>query len=1219
VNCVYCLHIHALQDHKKDTNMSNDSQNQSDSVSPSSMFGSTPSLSSLTGRRRSDTSKDSSWKPSSSPSFRRRYSQPSTPTPLSTTRTSVTTMRKRLPKKKKHHEQLMESFRDFLEDLPAAERNRKLQKQQQLEDEIGDAMTSLLNANPHFRYVPTSQGVCSPAPANDLTMFQPVISLRNWRRLQALFFYMKTTFVPLHTAIDIPAVGKNLSRYLFWNVRSSVGGLLVALVGLSVLFLGVMATSVVLVGIWALKFSCIVLGLGLSVLIDWNDISKLMPASFGGIVSSVVDLARWIDKILLFGKRYHGREWNQDGFELEHPANTAQSSHRGQYLSKLPPPNTKNSGLDQSTNATYLKARVWGRDTVDHIAAIDFCYLALKEDFVPNPLDKLEKAVFKMFSSDGEDITVVDNVDVGVYPGIQQSRSPHSSIDGVALQKKARQRSFSSDSVQGNLEEPHETLSLRLDDVLVTLDEDVSLDEDKQLTPGSREDSIASCSELVVDMNWMDVGAEIGVKLLGSAAVQKAMTSHDTAEKINTFKDRMESHLAAATKELVSESNDDTELSASLQDNKISRYQEQQPWNLPIQSNALSQPVHAMWTSASAAIVSTGSIDVHDDQNVEHLLSSSDLKPYNDWSSVASNADIVKQNLQSKVICNSPLIPTSSPTKGIREAINRNPSGTKQSIEMIYDGADTKQVIIKSNNCKKSTKRPLLLAGTKIVVPLFPIQPGGAKTSRGKSSRFQMGTVVESKRLCVYKKNQMPRSGSRTTNCLSIAVKLDKCFLRNGEFATLTLRVMDDWGPRYMPRHSKLPLGSCVSSNFGIGVLVGWRVEDDCHIVRCLWQRRGPGSACAYLRRDSIHSTMEAAVGFDVDTSVGRGVVVAYTNGGPDFRCGRYFVSITDEGRHFREILELNRSDILSCEGARFIPIVEHIREAAQYQLQVDFYQELLSDGENDDMDDFDESKFLAKFSKHFVTIWKSFLRAIDEDDEFDEGMNAFIQSCVNFLDQIDGKVPKKASNSHNIDANVLISTTESISVASSSIPVSSRQAPGEKSDSGFWLMDNMFGIFRGGENIQQHKTESINNSECIEVECAPMQHKGSEKTYDRAFSVIRTLMRTLTIAQAASVDEPDFKLGLSVCYEFFLFIKTIIRVQKKSMKPDSLIIWRKAWEEIVSVFGPVKDRLSRIGVGIAGKCSQFIDNYEVDDEELRISDLCLCRENGEARKTSKS
>jgi hypothetical protein len=76
--------------------------------------------------------------------------------------------------------------------------------------------------------------------------------------------------------------------------------------------------------------------------------------------------------------------------------------------------------------------------------------------------------------------------------------------------------------------------------------------------------------------------------------------------------------------------------------------------------------------------------------------------------------------------------------------------------------------------------------------------------------------------------------------------------------------------------------------------------------------------------------------------------------------------------------------------------------------------------------------------------------------------------------------------------------------------------------------------------------------------------------------------MRTVSIARAGCVDEPEFKLALSLCYEFLIFVKTIIKVQQKNMSPQSLKIWRRAWEEIISTFGPVKERIEKIGQGIA-------------------------------------
>ena len=424
--------------------------------------------------------------------------------------------------------------------------------------------------------------------------------------------------------------------------------------------------------------------------------------------------------------------------------------------------------------------------------------------------------------------------------------------------------------------------------------------------------------------------------------------------------------------------------------------------------------------------------------------------------------------------------------------------------------------------------------------------------------------------------------------------------MRNGEFAEMTFRIMDSWGPKFIPKHSKLPLGSCVSTNFGLGVLVGWRVEDDCHVVRSLWQRRGPGSACAYLRRDSIHATVEAAVGFEVGTPLGYGKVVSYVDGGRDYRSGRYFVKIQDEGRHKDKIKEFNRSDITSCYSARFIPVVELIREAAQYRLQVDTYEAALQERGGTPK----EEKPIAAWrsiSKYSDIVWKSFLRAIEEDSDFDEGMNHFMTSIINFLERLD----KTEDLNDSIDADeqsIVITTSES----------TSSKVSEEKQDTGFWLMNDILGgIFSpkskvdNDDDVEDHKIENIE----VEMQTSTGVQPGPTNI-DRAFSVIRTLMRTVSIARAASADEPELKLGLSICYEFLIFVKTVIRVQQKNISPRSLAVWKRAWEEIVSTFGPVKDRLERIGKGIAERMEKqgrrakirllrFVDTLVQDDSLL--------------------
>ena len=243
---------------------------------------------------------------------------------------------------------------------------------------------------------------------------------------------------------------------------------------------------------------------------------------------------------------------------------------------------------------------------------------------------------------------------------------------------------------------------------------------------------------------------------------------------------------------------------------------------------------------------------------------------------------------------------------------------------------------------RQIVRRPNLQPGVKVVLPILPHQPGvKVNCKRIQGSLFQMATVVKSRRIHLRTPGRRQQSGASYTNCLSVTAKLDKSFLRGGDFAEMTFRVRDEWGEKYMPRHSKFPIGACVATSFGLGVLVGWRVEDDMHIIGSFWQHRGPGAAHAYLNRHAIHGVIEASVGFDVETNIGRGTVVAYIRPGKDFRRGRFFVHL-EEGRNKDQVLEFARSNILSCLGAKYIPVIELLREAAQYQLLLDSYNAAL-------------------------------------------------------------------------------------------------------------------------------------------------------------------------------------------------------------------------------------------------------------------------------------
>jgi hypothetical protein len=220
-------------------------------------------------------------------------------------------------------------------------------------------------------------------------------------------------------------------------------------------------------------------------------------------------------------------------------------------------------------------------------------------------------------------------------------------------------------------------------------------------------------------------------------------------------------------------------------------------------------------------------------------------------------------------------------------------------------------------------------------------------------------------------------------------------------------------------------------------------------------------------------------------------------------------------------------------------------------------------------------------------------LRAIEKDHQFDDEMNDFIQKCVSFLDQLDspdsaGTPVMKRTNSTDIDgfnADIVITESAKMPLESSSTISAITTGEREKPDHSFWLMNNMFDIFNSKRELEGFDGDLDNpiDVEGIEIQCTPRHQTRSDKNYARAFALLRTLTRTVTNAKAASADEPSFKIVLAVIHELLLFVKTVVKVSQKNMNHESLSVWRSAWAETVSVFGPVQKRLKRIGEGIAG------------------------------------
>ena len=1081
-------------------------------------------------------------------------------------------------KGKGHKLALIQTLREVLDD-PGNEhdrgdaRNSSGQPHKQLyfnskNDPLGDEMTNILNMRTEFK-----RCLHSSFPERDLEVFdsyptlQPLICLRNWRWI-CWQFQRGASFFLSNVGVlrDLPSATRSVHNFLFWNRKNAYSGLW-SLTGMCFLFCSGVAVTTTLATICTLRLACLLSMTVLALLIDLKELSQLVPSHFHSILDGIVTGAIRVDRKFLLGQHFRGREWGKSDFDF---VDGKQAPSFEMYLMDLPPP-LENADLTKESPNHRVD---WSDDTARHLESIVYCVNMMREACLREKYTKVRKSVFKRRKTDSIE-TARDEKKEELSEDYEFAPSP--SVPPSIVVEEVASRNF--ETFMGDeetVEDQPNTFNLSVLDKMLTDDDDTSANYDV----GSKDSDRFQGS--VTDLNWIDVGAEIGKKLLGSAAVQKAMTSHDTAERIVTMRENFEEKMGARRI-------DQAAKESNLKRDAGSRD------NLAI---AVLPPVHSMWTSASAAAQATSELS----PTVTNFTCDS-VEPLSPQIITIDGLDMedTKPNKQSFLLNPRWMLQTdpSNSSAGLTD-LHLSPIVPSEPCDAAA-GNPSFEVIMKSSaESRTPNRRATLMAGVKIAVPMFPYQPGSKPSRTFHHGNFQMATVVSSKRLSIFQKNSLPSPGKRRTNCLSITVHLDKSFLRQGKFAEMSIRIMDEWADRYMPKHSKFPIGSCVATSFGIGVLVGWRVEDDCHVVRSLWQRRGSGSACAYLQRDAIHSTMGAANGFEVETKLGKGEVVGYTHAGRDFRLGRYLVEMKEPGKHQNQTLGLIKGDIVSCKSARFIPIVEHVREAVQYQLQVDRYNDVIEEDEPDAFEPI-KGKHWRKISNCSDILWKSFLRATEEDEGFDEGMNDFISSIVRFFETLDSQPGGIDANENDV-SNIVITATDS----SKSIPKE------DVTESSLWLMHDFFGLFGGKGGERRHDAD-----ESIEIEVGDVDESNqaattasSQKNYDRIFGVIRTLMRTVSIARAGCSDEPEFKLALSIMYELLIFVKTVVRVQQKNMSPRSLLIWKRALDEIVSTFGPVKERLERIGKGITDRMEKqgrrakvrvlrFVDIIVQDDNLL--------------------
>lgn len=1179
------------------------------------------------------------------------------------------------------------------------------------EDVLGKQITRILNKTPEFHY----------ARRQVSEEFRPLFCRRNLQNLCRLLISTSLLSIP---TILLTAV-RDVWNFLTKNMRTMKSTLQFFVVTLTmslVLFVFVCHRTLV----WIIRTFAKIVYFMLTLLIDMEELKSMCPDRLLWVWIKVVAFVSGVDDFVLMGRKHAGRDWDA----MSHPwKGSPNVSSRKDILWKCPPPSAR-QGRRRALDASRLP-REWSAATREHVHAINFCYVLLREDYARRQREHEQLMKEKKAESNARQRAFARAKSELYKPPSMKQRGlipsdSTGSFDEESIKSSTTRESPKILQIQmGELDESIEIVGSpllfsrrhraysdpQITDSCLDADEDegtVSLStvasypfvEDLSLMSSLRQTSrqVVSPQGSVhsdmsdSDLDWLDVGARIGIRLLNSDHVQKAIASQETAEKFSDISKKVESKLKKKKNPI---STNESLEKARLKNDSLWNAGDRVPGSTQesvgrmLASNDQlgmisppPKPVHPMWTSPAAALrqesqSTIGSVSDSDEAPLTNTITSRSLTSQQRLPPIADRIDrkyaLGKNDSSEKNAAGTSTVGSSNVAglslpkengvantsrthengdgscalgigigfpdvnsslvsrSGSLDGIEREPSEPRDEYESISSarsfiregiafppGSKTQpkspraiktQKPTSPKSPKSTTRRPNLQPGVKVVVPIFPKQPGLKLSPSGsQDSRLQMATVIKSSRIHLRTSGPRQQSGSAYTNCLSVTVVLDKSYLRGGRFAEMTFRVRDEWSSRYMPRHSKFPIGACVATSYGVGVLVGWRVEDDCHVISSLWQRRRAGSAHAYLNRDAIHGVMEAAVGFDVNTNLGRGTVIAYVHAGRDFRCGRFFVHLKEEGRHKGHILEFAKNNIQSCDGAKYIPVIELFREATRYQLLVDNYNAALREQVAGHQFS-EEELFWQSCSKGIEILWTSFLKAVDEDKEFDRGMNTFFSAIIHFLEEIDNPSDKPEGRNDNYPAKPALSVIperedaedemdcDHSTVASSSIDI---QTPG------LWFLNDWFdGIF---QKAPENELPVVAIAELSKQTTSFDESKASNSDgYTLAFAVLRCLMKSISIARASCDGEPNLRLAFSICYEFLLFVKTVIKVQQRNVTQQSLRIWKRALGEVVDTVGPIKDRLRKIGAGLAERMEQQGKKAKV--RILRFVDIVLADE----------
>jgi len=353
-------------------------------------------------------------------------------------------------------------------------------------------------------------------------------------------------------------------------------------------------------------------------------------------------------------------------------------------------------------------------------------------------------------------------------------------------------------------------------------------------------------------------------------------------------------------------------------------------------------------------------------------------------------------------------------------------------------------------------------------------------------------------------------------------------------------------------------------------------VTDDIHVIRSLWNRRGSGSAIAYLRRDSLLRKVKACVGFTVKTSYGDGKVVGFRSSHQQGNAVRFVVLLKSESNSTTNVPSrklCSEKQIISCPSASFVPICEQIKDAALFQIQVDEYK--LAMRSESRRSTIDSTLFL--WTENLELLGHGLVRAVEETSNLDNDVLSLLSALIKFFEHFG------TSNFDENEADPLKTSKEYDDVLD------------ETSSNGLWLLDDALGITRHNkQRSPSRRTASSTFTFCF------------AQNFSLVFDIL-TRAFSYAIADASKLGKVDFVMGLQISLQILSIVGAFLRVRQKesytSKKAREAVM-----QEMASIFFPLNERFIKMGNGVNDrlhahgekawrKASKFIEIILNDDE----------------------